>query len=305
MGKPVLVIMAAGIGKRYGSLKQVDPVGECGQTLMEYSLYDAKRAGFEKVLFIISANMQRDFSAYIEKRIGNALQVDTVVQSLQDIPPGFSIPEDRAKPWGTGHAVLAARKLIHSPFVAINADDYYGPSSFVTIYNFLTNLDQQPENTYAMVGYQLVNTLSPNGFVSRGICQTGTDGQLHSIKERTHIISTCDGPLFTEDGDRYERLSGDTIASMNFWGLTESFLGELEARFASFLQEALHNNPLGAEYFLPDVIGQIVRDGSASVKVLQCDEKWYGMTYPEDRAVVVDAIRDMTNKGIYPECFWG
>ena len=301
MPKPTLIVMAAGMGKRYGSLKQIDPVGAHGQTLMEYSLYDARRAGFEKAVFIISEKLREEFPGFI-RRIGNALEVQAVIQSLEDIPTGFQVPAGREKPWGTGHAVWVARNEIHSPFAVINADDYYGRSSFAKIHQFLMGIDHQSD-VYAMVGFQLLNTLSENGFVARGICQTDAEGRLLALKERTHIISTSDGALYTEDGQLYRKLPGDTLASMNIWGFPESFLRELDTKFTSFLQSA-RENPLSAEYFLPDVVGEIVNEGRAKVAVLPCGEKWYGMTYAEDREAVKRAIRSMTDKGIYPESLW-
>ena len=301
MRKPTLLVMAAGLGKRYGSLKQIDPVGNHGQTLMEYSLFDARRAGFERALFIISEKLRAEFSCFI-RRIGGALEVEAVVQSLEDIPSGFRVPAGREKPWGTGHAVWVARNAIHSPFAVINADDYYGQSSFGEIYQFLMSTDRRSD-AYAMVGFQLLNTLSENGFVARGICRTDGEGRLLALKERTHIIATCDGAMYTEDGQVYHKLPNDTFASMNIWGFPESFLQKLDAKFPPFLQSA-GENPLCAEYFLPDVVGEIIGEGGATVQVLPCEEKWYGMTYAEDREVVKRAIRVVTEKGIYPDNLW-
>lgn len=303
MIKPALIVMAAGIGSRYGGLKQVAAVGAHGESLMEYSLFDAKRAGFEEVVFIISSAMEHEFPQYIMARIGNALSVRCVVQALEDIPDGFAVPSARVRPWGTGHAVLAARHMIKGPFAVINADDYYGPTGFSAIYQFLTDQKSGDQNTYAMVGYLLANTLSENGHVARGICRTDMDGWLAEIKERTHIISTPEGIQYIENGESFP-LSADTLASMNLWGLPESFIAELETRFALFLERTLSGNALGGEYFLPDVIGDILREGRASVRVLPCGERWYGMTYPKDRPVVAEAISRMTENGLYPQKLW-
>lgn len=305
MRQPVLIVMAAGMGSRYGGLKQVDPVGPNGQTIMDYSLYDARRAGFERVVFVISRAMQEQgFDRDIAARLSGHLDVKCAVQSLDDIPAGLAMPQARTKPWGTGHAVRACRHLIDAPFAAINADDYYGPKGFAAVYDFLSNEAGTP-GRYAMVGYALMKTLSRLGHVARGICETDAAGKLVTIRERTHIVWSCDGALYTEDEQVYHRLPEDALASMNLWGFSADFMRVLDARFEAFLGESLAENPLRAEYFLPEVVGAMLREGSATVDVLPCEEQWYGMTYREDRPVVEQAIREMTESGLYPEGLWG
>lgn len=304
MQEPILVVMAAGMGSRYGGLKQVDPVGPNGQTIMDYSLFDAKRAGFSRVIFVISPSMEADFPSDIEERVGGAMQIQCAVQHLTDLPEGFSVPEGRQKPWGTGHAVRACRAYVDAPFAAINADDYYGPRGLSTIYDFLTDANGADAGHYAMVGYALKNTLSAQGHVARGICKTDENGELVEIHERTHVVSSSDGPLYMEDTEAYYRLPEDAIASMNLWGFPASFMDTLEERFSGFLSSEAKQNPLKAEYFLPEVVGAQLREAGVRVKVLPCDERWYGVTYREDRPVVERAIRRMTEKGLYPEKLW-
>ncbi len=304
MQKPVLVVMAAGLGSRYGGPKQIQAVGEYGQALMDYALYDAKRAGFEDAVFIISKAMEEDFPQAIQARVGNHLRIRCAVQDLSDIPEGYELPAGRVKPWGTGHAVRACRATMDAPFAAINADDYYGPSSFQAIYDFLTGPEAAQGGHYAMVGYELSKTLSESGYVARGICKTDHSGHLLEVKERTHIISTHEGALYTENGQTYYRLPDDAIASMNMWGFTLDFMQELDTRFTAFLDVALKSKPLKGEFFLPEVVGAMLREKKAEVSVLPCSEKWYGVTYKEDLPIVVDAIRQMTEAGVYPAKLW-
>ena len=301
MRKPTLVVMAAGMGSRYGGLKQIRPVGRYGQAIMDYSLYDARRAGFEEVVFIISPAMERDFLADIRERVGSDVGIRCAVQGLGDVPAGYAVPPGREKPWGTGHAVLASRGLIDGPFAAINADDFYGPSAFAAVYDFLTEATPSDRREYAMVGYDLPKTLSESGYVARGICKMDHHRKLVEIHERTHIISTCDGALYTEDGQLYHRLPDDAVASMNLWGFTKDFMGELECRFKCFLDDAATKNPLKAEYFLPEVVGAMLRENAVEVRVLPCAERWYGVTYREDVPAVTRAIERMTKEGMYPE----
>lgn len=304
MHKPVLVVMAAGMGSRYGGLKQIDPVGPHGQAIMDYSLFDARRAGFSRAIFVISPAMEADFPSGLRERIGDAMQIDCVVQRLGDLPDGFAVPQGRVKPWGTGQAVLACRHALNAPFAVINADDYYGPTAFQTVYRFLEGLGEGDTHHYAMVGYDLMKTLSKQGYVARGICKTDHNGHLVEIHERTHIVWSSDGALYTDDQSAYHRLPDDAIASMNLWGFSAEFLGELDARFSRFLSGALASNPQKAEYFLPEVVGQLLEEGLARADVLPCDERWYGVTYREDRPVVERAVRRMTEAGLYPEKLW-
>lgn len=304
MKKPVLLVMAAGMGSRFGGLKQVVAVGAHNQSLMEYSLFDAKQAGFEEVVFVISKAMKENFPQYMQERIGKALSIRFAMQEIDDIPTGFTVPPGRVKPWGTGHAVLAARHIINSPMAVINADDYYGPSGLSAIYDFLTDAEMSRDNVYAMVGYALSNTLSENGYVARGICRVDDDGWLAEIKERGHIISTHDGALYTDDQQCYHKLPDDALASMNLWGFPADFMHELEARFQKFLEQALTKQSITDEYFLPDVVGALLREAKVSVRVLPCNERWYGMTHANDKDDVVEAIRQMTEQGLYPERLW-
>lgn len=305
MQKPVLVIMAAGMGSRYGGLKQIDPVDSDGHIIMDFSIYDAKRAGFEKVVFIIKKSIEQEFKECIGDRISKYIDVEYVYQELDTLPEGFSIPEGREKPFGTGHAILSCKDVVKGPFAVINADDYYGVHAFKEIYNYLSENEDDEKYRYAMVGYILSNTLTENGYVSRGICETDADGYLTGITERTHIEKREDGVAFTEDdGASWTSLSGDSIASMNLFGFTASMLGELEAGFAKFLEKGLKENPLKCEYFLPSVVGNLIEEKKATVKVLKSADRWYGITYKEDKQAVVDAIKGLKQDGVYPEHLW-
>ncbi len=304
MRKPLLVVMAAGLGSRFGGQKQTRAVGPNQQALMDYSLYDAMRAGFEDVVFVISAAMEKDFPDEMRARLNGRLNARFAVQRLDDMPSGRAVPEGRTKPWGTGHAVRAARAMIDGPFAAINADDYYGRESYRAVFEFLASRKPGTAGQYALVGFQLKNTLSESGSVARGICAANEDGELTEIRERTHIIDTCDGPMYTEDNLLYRRLPDDAVASMNLWGFTGDFARELDGRFDAFLETALRVNPLKAEYFLPEVVSDTIRDGVARAAVLPCAERWYGITYANDLPVVQRAIREMTDAGVYPERLW-
>lgn len=305
MNKPVLVIMAAGMGSRYGGLKQIDPISDKGEIILDFSLYDAMMAGFEKVIFIIKKENEADFRALIDERAGKYMEVEYAFQELTDIPQGYQVPAERVKPWGTCHAVLSARKLIDGPFAVINADDYYGPGAFQTIYDYLEQAKDDEKYRYCMVGYQLEKTLTENGHVARGVCEVGENGQLLDIVERTKIMYHDGGIAFTEDdGATWQPLEEGTTVSMNFWGFTESFIREMEARFPAFLDKALVENPLKGEYFLPGVVDQLIKEDKATVKVLRSHDKWYGVTYKEDKQSVVDALQSMKDKGLYPEKLW-
>lgn len=305
MNKPVLVIMAAGMGSRYGGLKQIDPISDKGEIILDFSLYDAMMAGFEKVIFIIKKENEADFRALIDERAGKYMEVEYAFQELTDIPQGYQVPAERVKPWGTCHAVLSARKLISGPFAVINADDYYGPGAFQTIYDYLEQAKDDEKYRYCMVGYQLEKTLTENGHVARGVCEVGENGQLLDIVERTKIMYHDGGIAFTEDdGATWKPLEEGTTVSMNFWGFTESFIREMEARFPAFLDKALVENPLKGEYFLPGVVDQLIKEDKATVKVLRSHDKWYGVTYKEDKQSVVDALQSMKDKGLYPEKLW-
>ena len=305
MEKPILVVMAAGLGSRYGGLKQIDPVGPCGEVLVHYSLYDAARAGFARVVFVIRREHEADFRAVIGDRVAGALQVDYAFQELDDLPAGFAVPAGRTKPWGTAHAVLAARRLIDGPFAVINADDYYGREAFEKLYQALSTRSDDDRYEYAMIAYRLRNTLTENGSVSRGVCAV-KNGLLQSVTEHTKIYADgADARDTEDDGATWHRLPGDAAVSMNLWGFTRSFLPEAERRFAAFLTGALAHNPLRAEYYLPAVVSELIAEDKARVRVLESADKWYGVTYREDKPVVTAALRRMAQQGLYPADLWG
>ena len=306
MNKPVLVVMAAGMGSRYGGMKQIDPVGRNGQVIVDYSLYDARRAGFETVIFVIKHEIEDAFKAAIGDRVSKVMDVKYAFQQLDELPEGFSIPEGRVKPWGTCHAVLAAKPFINGPFAVINADDYYGPQAFKVMYDYLSTHEDGEVYDYCMVSYLLKNTVSENGKVSRGVCQANQDGTLHSVIERTRIETYEGGIHYTEDeGATWVDLPGETQVSMNLWGFGKSFLEEADRRFAGWLTEHLAKDPLKCEYFLPLVVTELLEEGKATVKVLNSTDQWYGVTYREDKPVVVAGIAQKTAEGLYPENLWG
>ena len=305
MKKPILVVMAAGMGSRYGGLKQIDPVGQHGEVIIDYSLFDARRAGFETVVFIIKHEIEKEFKEAIGNRMEKHMEVRYAFQQLENLPEGYSVPEGRTKPWGTSHAILSAADVIDGPFAVINADDYYGPEAFKVIYDYLSTHQDDAVYEYSMVGYLLKNTVTENGHVARGVCVTDSEGYLASVTERTKIATYEGGIHFTEDdGETWTDVDGDTIVSMNLWGFTESFVREAKARFSKFLDKALVENPLKGEYFLPSVVSELIGEGKARVKVLHSTDKWYGVTYKEDKPVVVQAIADKTAAGVYPEKLW-
>ncbi len=305
MKKPVLVIMAAGMGSRYGGLKQIDPIDPEGHIIMDFSIYDAVRAGFEKVVFIIKRENEADFRESIGNRMEKQIQVEYVFQDLADLPEGYALPEERKKPWGTGHAVRACRSVIDGPFAVINADDYYGVHAFQMIYDFITSHEDQEKYQYTMVGYLLENTLTDHGHVARGVCRINEAGHLAGITERTHIERRQSGPAYTEDeGTSWTLVSPSAVVSMNMWGFTASILPEMDERFAKFLDENLPGNPLKCEYFLPFVVDELIREDRADVTVLKSMDKWYGVTYKEDKPVVVKAIQALKDAGIYPQRLW-
>ncbi len=304
MNKPVLVIMAAGMGSRYGGLKQLDPVGDHGQLIIDYSIYDARRAGFETVVFVIKPEIEEDFKRCIGGRVSKSMDVRYAYQLKEDLPEGYAVPSVRQKPWGTAHAALAARNVVDGPFAVINADDYYGPEAFQEIFSYLSAHEDGALYEYVMVGYLLKNTVTENGTVARGVCEETADNFLTKVTERTKI-EKGEPPRYTEDdGQTWTELPGDTIVSMNMWGFTRSFLDEAWARFPAFLDKALAENPAKAEYFLPTVVSQLIDEGKARVKVLRSEDKWYGVTYREDKPTVVNAIAEKTASGLYPGRLW-
>lgn len=303
MNKPVLVVLAAGMGSRYGGMKQIDPVGPNNQLIIDYSIYDAKRAGFERIVFIIKEENHQLFKEVIGDKVAKFMEVQYAFQSLDDIPAGFSVPEGRIKPWGTSHAVYSARHVIDAPFAVINADDYYGVSAFKQMHDYLVTAKS---HDYSMVGYFLKNTVTENGSVSRGVCSVDENNYLSKINERTRIEKKEDGIYFTEDdGNTWNFLEDDTIVSMNLLGFTADFMEEISNDFTRFLNENLEKNPLKCEYFLPLNIDWLISDNRASMKVMSSADKWFGVTYKEDKPTVVAAINKMTADGLYPENLWG
>ena len=305
MKKPVLVIMAAGMGSRYGGLKQIDPVDPQGHIIMDFSLYDAKKAGFEKAVFIIKKENEALFRECVGDRVSRYMDVAYVFQDIENIPEGYEVPEGRVKPWGTGHAVLSCIDEVDGPFAVINADDYYGSRAFQMIYDYLTTHEDDDKFRYTMVGYILKNTLTENGHVARGICQVDENGFLVDIHERTRIIKTETGAAYTEDdGKTWIPVSPESLVSMNMWGFSASILRMLKEKFPDFLEENLKKNPMKCEYFLPFVVDELLKEGRATVQVLKTEDRWYGVTYQEDKETVVNAIQMLKNQGIYPENLW-
>lgn len=305
MNRPILVVMAAGMGSRYGGLKQMDPIGENGEIIIDYSLFDAYKAGFRKVVFIIKEELLEDFKQAIGSRAEGKFEVAYAFQRLTDIPEGFTVPAERIKPWGTGQAVLAAGEFIDAPFAVINADDYYGVDAFKKIYDFLVSTKDDSKKHYAMVGYNLMNTLSEHGHVARGVCNVDENGKLIGITERTRIEKQGDKAAYTEDdGASWTELSDDTTVSMNLWGFTPSMIEALRSGFVSFLRDEMPKNPNKSEYFLPFVVNDLLADGTADARVLTSPDKWFGVTYKEDKPVVVAAIKSLTDNGVYSSPLW-
>ncbi len=298
--EPILLIMAAGMGSRYGGLKQMDGVGPDGEVILDYSVFDARRAGFRRVIFLIKHEIEADFKRLVGDRISRYMEVRYAYQELDRLPEGYRVPEGRVKPFGTGHAVLCCRDLIDAPFMAINADDYYGPHAFQTAYDYLKNLEDDDRQRFFMVAYSLKNTLTDNGYVARGVCQVTREGLLGEIHERTHIVGSCDGPLYTEDGETYHLLPADAPVSMNMWGFTPSLLTELADRFPAFLDRTFRENPLKGEYFLPFVVNELLEEGKATVRVLRSEDRWWGVTYQEDKPQVKEALLRLAESGLYP-----
>lgn len=301
MEKPVLVVMAAGMGSRYGGLKQIDPVGSHGEAILDYSIFDAYEAGFRTAVILIKEAIREDFMATVGKRLAKSpMEIRYAYQELSKLPEGYAVPEGRVKPFGTGHAVICAGEEVgDAPFAVINADDYYGKAAFKTIFEFLSG-SHDPYG-YCMVGYRLDKTVTENGSVARGVCATDETGNLLGITERTRIEKYDGGIHFTEDGQNWQDLAPDTIVSMNLMGFQPSFLREAKSRFPAFLDKALKENPLKGEYFLPSIVQQLLSEGKATMKVLTSPDQWYGVTYAADKPVVVKALADMAKEGLYPQ----
>jgi hypothetical protein len=300
--KPTLVVLAAGIGSRYGSLKQMDRIGPSGETIMDYSLFDARRAGFGKAVFVIRRSMEDEFRAAFIDRLAGRVEIEYVFQELEDLPPGFSVPTDRVKPWGTSHAVLMAEPKVSTPFAVINADDFYGSEPFQITAGFLAGL-MNDDPQYSVVGYPIETTLSEHGSVARGVCEVGADGWLEGIFERTHIERTPDGIAYLDADGRFVALPPGKTVSMNFWGFSPTYFAFAHEVFVRFLR-ANHGNSK-AEMFIPIVVNSLIADRMARVKVLPTAAQWFGVTYREDKPRVIEALRKLVEAGHYPEKLWG
>ena len=298
MNSVTLLVLAAGMGSRYGGLKQLDSVGPNGETVIDYSVFDAIRAGFNKVVFIIREDFKEEFKLSIGEKFQDRIEVEYAFQKLDELPPGYTIPNDRTKPWGTGHAILAAMQTVRDPFAVINADDFYGQLAYQKIYNYLseTPVDALPAN-YCMVGYPLKNTLSEHGSVSRGICSVSEDDKLNSVRELTHIVKKH-SEIFNEVNGEKESLTGDEVVSMNMWGFSPQVFIQLERLFSEFLKENL--NVLSSEFYIPFAVDNLIQSGTATVEVLETTEKWFGVTYQEDKVQVQKAILSLIQHGDYP-----
>ena len=301
--KPTLLILAAGIGSRYGGLKQLDKIGPSGETIIDYSIYDAIRAGFGKVIFIIKEAIEEDFKEAFVERLKDQVEIDYVFQETWMVPEGVTIPDNRSKPWGTGHAVLMADGKIHGPFAVINGDDFYGRGAFAALADYYRDWTAARENDYCMVGYPVTNTLSEFGAVSRGVCELDKNSLLVDVVERTHIERLASGIQFKDEAGTMTPIPDGAVVSMNFWGFTPSFFSHLKSGFASFIRDNADN--LKAEFYIPSMVNSLIKSGTATVKVLSCEEQWFGMTYKEDRLSVVKSIRALVADGVYPENLWG
>ena len=303
MKKTALVIMAAGIGSRFGGgIKQLEPVGPGGEIIMDYSIHDALEAGFDRIVFVIRHDLEKDFREVIGDRIEKIAPVSYAFQELDDIPSGFTVPQDRKKPWGTGQAVLNVRDIVNEPFLVINADDYYGKEVFQKIHDYMTgDMDENaPVYDICMGGFRLANTLSDNGGVTRGVCEVGEDEILRAVRETYNIIKTADGLTASDKEGNPVTVREDQHVSMNMWGLTPAFIKELERGFPEFLS-GLKEGDLKSEYLLPTIIDQMIKDGRARVKVLETRDHWFGVTYKEDKEGVAESIRALISQGVYPE----
>ncbi len=302
MQKPTLVIMAAGMGSRFGGMKQITPIDAQGHIIMDYSIFDAIRAGFGKVVCIIKKEIEADFEAAIGARLREKVELVYAYQQLEKLPEGFTVPEGRVKPWGTAHAVWCAREHIDGPFAVINADDFYGAEAYEAMAKFLS--EEHSETEHAMVGYQLQNTLTENGSVARGVCEVDENGFLSDIVERTRIEKRGEGAAFTEDGETYTELPMDCLVSMNLWGFRKEILSRFEEWFCEFLRDTMPKNPIKAEFFLPLIISRTIKEGTGTFRMLTSEARWHGVTYKEDLPSVVAAVQAMKDSGKYPEYLW-
>jgi len=300
--KPTLLVLAAGLGSRYGGLKQLDKLGPNGETIIDYSIYDAIRAGFGKIVFVIRKDIEDDFKEVIISRLSGKIEVDYCLQELEYLPEGFELPADRKKPWGTGHAILMAAGKINEPFGVINADDFYGADAFKVLAEFFATLKTKEENLFSMVGYDVANTLSDFGSVARGVCQANKDNFLLTVTERTHIKRSHNGIAYKDDKGDLVFLPSDTVVSMNFWGFTPIIFKQLSELFITFLKENIQN--MKAEFFIPSVVNNLIETNETRVKLLHSSARWFGVTYHEDRELAVNKIKNLVEEGVYPENLW-
>ncbi len=305
MSKATLIVMAAGMGSRYGGLKQIDPIGPNGEIIIDYSVFDAAKAGFDRVIFVITKKIENDFKAIIGNKLDGKIEVAYAYQDINDLPDGFTVPEGRIKPWGTGHAVLSCKDMIDGPFAVINADDYYGRETFKLVYDEITKEKKDTDKyQFCMVGFKVENTLTENGHVARGVCETDENSYLTDIVERTKIALRDGKIMFTEDDEQtWTEIPYGSTVSMNCWGFSIDMMKELEKRFPVFLQKN-KDNAVKCEYFLPFVVDDLLKEGKAVVKVLDTTEKWYGVTYKADRELVVSALKEKAESGFYPKQLW-
>lgn len=299
--KPTLLVLAAGIGSRYGGLKQLDRIGPSGETIIDYSIYDALQAGFGKVVFIIKEAIEKDFREVFFDKLKDHVPTEYVMQEIRMVPDGLEVPSSRQKPWGTGHAILMADGIINGPFAVINSDDFYGRGAYLAVADYYRDWSPARETDYCMVGYPVANTLSEFGAVSRGVCSADNRGYLLRVVERTHIERGPSG-ITSRDEDHDERLAEDTIVSMNFWGFTPSFFGFLRGGFDRFIRKNILEPK--SEYYIPTEVNNLINNKMATVRVLPCSEQWFGMTYREDRNLVVNNLRGLIKNGTYPEKLW-
>ncbi len=298
-----LVIMAAGMGSRFGGLKQIEPLGPDGEIILDYSVFDAARAGFDKVVFIIKKEIEDDFKKVTEGKYESRIKVEYAYQELDNLPEGFTVPEGRVKPWGTAHAIYSCKDLVDGPFAVINADDYYGAETFRVIYDELTREKEEKDiYNFSMVGFRIENTLTENGHVARGVCKI-EDGIMTDIVERTKIMYRDGKIMYTEDDESWTEIPEGTPVSMNLWGFTEEIFAEIEKRFSVFLEKN-KDNPLKCEYYIPLVVDELVKEGKAEIKALTTPEKWYGVTYKKDADAVKAAFKEKTDSGLYPSPLW-
>ena len=297
--KPTLLILAAGIGSRYGGVKQMDKIGPSGESIIDYSVYDAINAGFGKVVFVLNSKIEKDFKEVYDKRLSGKIETGYVIQELTNVPEGIHVNPYRVKPWGTGHAVLVANNIINEPFAVLNADDFYGREAFSILGRFLSKMDNASTN-YAMVGYKLANTLSENGSVSRGICKT-SDDLLTDVVERTSIAKVGEKIYFDENGVK-EELDADVLVSMNFWGFSPAFFQQLETDFRIFIKN--NANELKAEFYIPFVVNNLIKKQEATMKMLSSNDRWFGVTYKEDKNATIDNVKKLIENGVYPKNLW-